>query len=36
LLAEAEVVIRPYDETATDSMLQMMVIPTWRRARRKR
>jgi hypothetical protein len=36
LLAEAEVVIRPYDETATDSMLEMMVIPTWRRARRKR
>ena len=36
LLAEAEVVVRPYDETSSDSILEVVPVPTWRRARRKR
>jgi hypothetical protein len=36
LLAHAEVVVRPYDETETDSIVQVFSMPTWRRARRKR
>jgi hypothetical protein len=36
LLAQAEVSLRPHDETATDSIVEAASTPTWRRARRRR